>query len=78
MSEKHLILAAIAIFIIAFFLGWFFGKMVRNKKPDGTLLIGQNGDRDVFRWIFNEELEDFAKKKQLIIRVEHSQNSQVV
>lgn len=78
MNEKYLILAAVIIFIVAFFLGWLFGKTVRNQKPDGSLVIGKNGDRDVFRWIFNDELEEFAKKKQLVIRVEHSQNSQSV
>lgn len=78
MSEKYLIAAAILIFVVAFFLGWLFGKKVHKTKPDGILIIGRNEDRDVFRWVFNEELEDFKNRKQLCIKVEHSQNSQLV
>lgn len=78
MSEKYLIAAAILIFIVAFFLGWLFGKKVHKTKPDGVLIIGRNEDRDVFRWVFDEELEDFKNRKQLCIKVEHSQNSQLV
>ena len=78
MNETYLWIAAICIFIVAFFLGWIISKTVRKATPDGVLIIAKNEDRDVYRWVLNEELEDLAKKKQLIIRVEHSQNSQPV
>ncbi len=82
MSEKYLWIIAICIFVVAFFIGWIFGKIISGrkagKKPDGTLFIEQNEDRDVYRWVFNEELEDFRNRKQLTISVEHSQNSQLV
>lgn len=78
MKTEYLIIAAILIFILVFFLGWIFGKKFRKHGTDGTLIIEQLEDRDSYRWVFNEDLEDFQKKKELYIKVQNSKNSQPV
>lgn len=78
MKTEYLIVAAVLIFILAFFLGWIFGKNSRKRSPDGILIIEKHDDRDAFRWVFNEELEEFKNKTELYIKVENSQNSQPV
>lgn len=78
METEYLVIAATLIFILAFFLGWIFGKKSHKYKPDGTLIIEELEDRDSYRWVFNEDLEDFQKKKELYIKVQNSKNSQPV
>ena len=78
MEMRYLIMVEIVIFLVAFFLGWHLCKILWNRKPDGVLRIGKNGDCDEFRWIFNYDMEDFKLKRKLYIKVENSQNSQVV
>lgn len=78
MKTEYLVAAAIIIFILAFFLGWIFGKKYHKYKPDGTLVIEELEDRDSYRWVFNEDLEDFQKKKELYIKVQNSKKSQPV
>ena len=78
MKTEYLVIAAALIFILAFFLGWIFGKKSRKHGIDGTLIIEQLEDRDSYRWVFNEDLEDFQKKKELYIKVQNSKNSQPV
>ena len=78
MKTEYLIIVAGLIFILAFFLGWIFGKKSRKYITDGTLVIEQLEDRDSYRWVFNEDLEDFQKKKELYIKVQNSKKSQPV
>ena len=73
-TRQKIIIGAIIIFVLAFFLGWLFRKLLSERKVNGTLVIEKQDDRDVFRWIFNDELEDFQNKKKLIIKVENSKN----
>lgn len=68
MRTEYLIIAAILIFILAFFLGWIFGKKSHKYKPDGTLVIEELKDRDSYRWVFNEDLEDFQKRKNFTLK----------
>ena len=78
MKTEYMIIAAVLIFLFAFFLGWIFGKKSEKRSPDGVLIIEKHEDRDAFRWVFNEELEEFKHKSELYIKVQHSQNSQLV
>lgn len=78
MAIKYVILIAAAAFLIAFFLGWIFCKITMKRHFDGTLVIERVQDRDVYRWIFERELEDFKTSKILLIRIRNSQNSQPV
>ena len=78
MKTEYMIIAAVLIFLFAFFLGWAFGKKSKKRSPDGVLIIEKHEDRDAFRWVFNEELEEFKHKSELYIKVQHSQNSQLV
>lgn len=76
MKTEYFVIAAALIFILAFFLGWTFGKKSHKYIADGTLVIEQLEDRDSYRWVFNEDLEDFQKKKELYIKVQNSKKSQ--
>ena len=78
MEMEYFVIAAVLIFILAFFLGLIFGKKSRKYITDGTLIIEQLEDRDSYRWVFNEDLEDFKNKKELYIKVQNSKNSQPV
>ena len=76
-----LILAIVVI--LSFTLGLATG-VTRRKKYDGTLLIGtvhdeeRGEDRDQYHFIFTTEMEDLAKQAVLIMKIEHSQNSQPI
>lgn len=73
MEVKWVIVFSCAI-IIAFILGLFIGKKSKKIKYDGQLFIGSEEERDQFRFIFETELEDLKKQKQLIMEIVHSQN----
>ena len=76
-----LVLAGIAG--VMFFLGMLYGEMLvgKKQKSDGTLLIEQKEDRDVFRWVFETDLEEIKMKEKLhfnVQKVTSSQESQLL
>lgn len=77
------IIAVLVIVAISFFIG-YLAHSLKKKKYDGTLLIEtvldeENGEsRDRFQFIFATELEDLTKQTELIMKIEHSQNSQSI
>jgi len=75
MEEKWMVLGVIILgFIVAFFLGWLIGKKTaEHKKFDGTLIIGEEEDREQFRFIFDVELEDLREKHELVMRIQKKQ-----
>lgn len=86
MDAKWWILNGI-ILVIAVILSYTLGLSsgaTRRKKYDGTLLIGtvrdpeKGEDMDQYRFIFTTEMEDLAKQNILVMKIEHSQNSQSI
>lgn len=75
MEEKYMVLGVVILgFIVAFFLGWLIGKKTsKHKEYDGMLLIGEEDDREQFRFIFSTELEELREKHELIMEIRKEQ-----
>lgn len=64
------IIGVIVAFILGFFLGWMISKKSSKRKDyDGTLLIGEEEDREQFRFIFSTELEELREKHELVMEI---------
>lgn len=75
MEEKWVILG-IVIFamILSFFVGWLIGKKTSKRKDyDGMLVIGEEDDREQFRFIFSTELEELREKHELVMEIRKEQ-----
>ena len=75
--ENWQILVIIGSSTALFLCGVLLGRLIRKRetKPDGTLVIEQKEDRDVFRWIFELDPEEIKEKEHLYIRVEKERHS---
>ena len=59
----------VIILILIFFLGWILGKRSEKRKYDGCLFVESKDDRDIFRWVFEEDLQEIQERKDIFIQV---------
>lgn len=68
------ILRYVVIFVILFIVfvfGVAFGKQQQknNRNYDGCLFVERKDDRDLFRWVFEKDLDDIKEQKDILIEV---------
>lgn len=57
------------IMFIVFVIGVAFGKQQNPRKYDGCLFVERKDDRDLFRWVFEKDLDDIKEQKDILIEV---------
>lgn len=58
------------IFLVGVIIGIFISTVYWKRiKPDGTMLITETEDKDVFKMLMHQELNSLKTKKIVVFRV---------
>ena len=63
------------IMFIVFIIGVAYEKGNDKRRYDGCLFIERKDDRDLYRWVFEKDLDEIVNMKDILIEVRNQASS---